>query len=264
MADSRDLVDRSSLKRSHRPALEQLMKLHTLGLSEQEAVEYTLMLSRDEELLRLQDSTGEHVDEGIFDIDENSRDQASSDQSFPVSSSLLQYSLPPIRTLISGSGTSSHGDIVPLVAPSNSNIKVQVSPRFIPEPMQAGGLPDSPPDSQSMILREGLSSSPPLPFSQSTLNSTPSRAITPPKQSYASAMGTSFGKPNAWSKPLPGTGLSASPPAQIRRPLPPSSRTHWEAEAERIRQVEDPELRFALEMSLAEARSRERDDAGAT
>lgn len=262
MADSRDPVDESSPKHSNRPALEQLMKLHTLGLSEQEAVEYTLMLSRDEELLRLQDSTGEHVDEGIFEIDENSEDQASSDQSFPSSSPLMQYSPPLLRALTSGSGSSSHRDLVPLVSP-NSNIKVQVSPRFIPEPMQAGGLPDSPPDSQSMILRKGPSSSPCLPFFQSTLSSVPSRVITPPKQGYATGM--SSGQPNAWSKPLPGTGSSASPPTQIRQSLPSSSRTHWEAEAERIRQVEDPELRFALEMSLAEAQSRERErDAGAT
>jgi hypothetical protein len=248
MADPKDLVDETSLKSSHQPALEQLMKLHTLGLSEQEAVEYALMLSRDEELVRLQDTIGEHVDEGIFVIDENSRDQASSDSSFMSSSSLRQYSPPPSCNFTSGSGTSSHGDLVPLVSPSNSNIKVQVSPRFIPEPMQAGGLPDSPPDLQSMILRQGPSPSPPLPFSQSTLSSTPSRVITgitPPKQGHTT--GTSSGKPNAWSKPLPGTGLSASPPAQI-------SRTDWEAEAERIRQVEDPELRFALEVSLAEAR----------
>jgi len=257
MADSRDLVGESSLKCSHQPALEQLMKLHTLGLSEQEAVEYTLMLSRDEELLRLQGSIGEHVDEGIFDIDENSRGQASSDQSSLSSSSLRQYSPPPLCTLTSGSGTSSHGDLVPLVSPSNSNIKVQVSPRFIPEPMQAGGLPDSPPDLQSMILRQDLSSSPPLPFSQSTLDSTPSRIITPPKQDHTT--GTTSGKPNAWSKPLPGTGLSARP-AQIIRPLLSSSRTHWEAEAERIRQVEDPELRFALEVSLVEAQSRREKD----
>jgi len=249
MADSRDPVNKSSLKCSHRPALEQLMKLHTLGLSEREAVEYTLMLSRDEELLKLQDSTGEHVDEGVFEIDENSGDQASSDQSFPSSSPLMQYSPPLLRALTSGSGSSSNGDLVPLVSPSNSNIKVQVSPRFIPEPMQAGGLPDSPPDLQSMVLRQGPSSSPPLPFSQSTLSSTPSRVTTPPKQGHTT--GTSSGKPNAWSKPLPGTGLSASRPAQF-------SRTHWEAEAERIRQVEDPELRFALEVSLAEAQSREK------
>jgi hypothetical protein len=251
MADPKDLVGETSLKSSHQPALEQLMKLHTLGLSEQEAVEYTLMLSRDEELLRLQDSIGEHVDEGIFVIDENSRDQASSDSSFTSSSSLRQYSPPPSCTFTSGSGTSSHGDLASLVSPSNSNIKVQVSPRFIPEPMQAGGLPDSPHILQSMILRQGPSSLPPLTFSQSTLSSTPSRVITPPKQGHTTE--TSSGKPNAWSKPLPGTGLPASRPAQVFR-------THWEAEAERIRQVEDLELRFALEASLAEARSRENEN----
>ena len=80
-------------------------------------------------------------------------------------------------------------------------------------------------------------------------------------------MDSSSGKPNAWSKPLPGTGLSvsASPPAQTGEPLPSARQTHWEADAERIRQIEDLELRFALEMSLAEARSREREkDPGGT
>jgi len=70
----------------------------------------------------------------------------------------------------------------------------------------------------------------------------------------------SSGKPNAWSKPLPGTGFSVSPPVPSRHPLP-----GWEAEVERIREVEDVELRFALELSLAEAQSREREkNAGGT
>jgi hypothetical protein len=198
------------------------------------------MLSRDEELLRLRSGTSEHADEGIFDTDESSRRQSRSDQSSSSSSSPRQYS-PPLRPSTSEPYTSSHGHLIPLASPSSSNIKVQVSPRFNPEPKQAGGLPGSPPDSQSI--------------SSSTLESTSPLVITPPKQAFT--MGTSSGKPNAWSKPLPGTGLSTLPSAQTGQPLPSPPRTHWEVEAERIRQVEDPELRFALEVSLAEAQSRE-------
>jgi len=197
------------------------MQLYTLGLSEQEAVEYTLMLSRDEELLRCQSSIGEHVDEGIFDTDESSRDQP----------------------------TSLHGHVVPMASPSNSNIKVQVSPRFKPEPKEAGGLVNGPLDPQSTLP------SPPPPFSQSILEQTSPRVITPSKQ--VCAVDSSYERPNAWSKPLPGTGLSALPPAQTGQPLPSALQTHWE----------DLELRFALEMSLAEARSRENEkekDTGGT
>jgi len=237
------------------------MQLYTLGLSEQEAVEYTLMLSRDEELLRLQSGTSERADEGIFDTDESSRGQSRSDQSSLSSSSPRQYS-PPLRPSTSEPYTSSHGHLVPLASPSSSNIKVQVSPRFNPEPKQAGGLPGSPPDSQSMPSQRGPSSSPPRPFSPSTLESTSPLVITPPKQVFT--MGTSSGKPNAWSKPLPGTGMSVLPSAQTKQPLPSSPRTHWEVEAERIRQVEDPELRFALEVSLAEAQSGGGRDVGGT
>jgi hypothetical protein len=209
------------------------MQLYTLGLSEQEAVEYTLMLSRDEELLRYQSGIGEHVDEGIFDTDESSRGQ-----------------------LTSGSYTSSHGHAVPMASPSNSNIKVQVSPRFKPEPKEAGGLVKGPPDPQSTLP------SPPPPFSQSIIEQTSPRVITPSNQVCAM---DSYERPNAWNKPLPGTGLSALPPAQTGQPLPYARQTNWEAEAERVRGVGDLELRFALEMSLAEARSPEKEkDTGGT
>jgi hypothetical protein len=220
------------------PEHEQLMQLYTLGLSEQEAVEYTLMLSRDEELLRLQSGIGEHVDEGIFDADESSRGQPTS----------VSY-------------TSSHRHVVPMASPSNSNIKVQVSPRFKPEPKEAGGLVSGPADLQPTPpqAQGGPSPSPPPPFSPSILEQTSLRVITPSTQ--VCAMDSSPGRPNAWSKPLRGTGLSALPPAQTGQPLPSARQTHWEAEAERIRRVEDLELRFAIEMSLAEA-GREKDAGG--
>jgi hypothetical protein len=216
------------------------------------------MLSRDEELLRRQSGTGEHVDEGIFEMDEISRSQPEAELSSVSSSSLWEYS-PPLRTSSFGSCTSSHGHIIPMASHSNSNIKVQVSPRFKPEAKEAGGLLGDPPEPQSKLPQGGLSASPSRPISQSTHRQTSPRVIT---SKEVCTMGTPSGKPNAWSKPLPSTGSSASPPAHASQLLPSSHRTHWEAKAERIRRVEDPELRFALEMSLAEAQSRERDAGG--
>lgn len=212
------------------------------------------MLSRDEELQKLQKSNNEHVhEEGIFDADESSNSQSGSDQSTLSSSSVRQYSPPPLRSSTSGSSTSSYGRIVPLVSPSSSNIKVQVSPRFYPEPMEAGGLFDSPSEPQS-IPHGNPSSFPSSSCSQSTHGSI--TLATPLKQNSAGT-GSPLGKPNAWIRPLPGTGL-VSPSVPTGNPLQFSVRRDWEVEAERYREVEDMELRFALELSLAEAQSCER------
>jgi hypothetical protein len=251
------------LKRSYGPEREQLMQLHNLGLTELEAVEYTLMLSRDEELQELQKSNNEHVhEEGIFDADESSNSQSGSDQSTLSSYSVRQYSPPPLRSSTSGSSSSSYGRVVPLVSPSSSNVKVQVSPRFYPEPMEAGGLfgsPTSPSESQS-IPQGNPSSFPSSSCSQST-HGPVTLLATPSKQSFAGT-GSPSGKPNAWNKPLPGTGLTASPSVRTGKPLQFLLRRDWEVEAERSREVEDMELRLALELSLVEAQSRERNDGG--
>src|SRR5712672_2476697 len=86
-------------RRSLGPEREQLMQLHALGISEREAVEYARMLSRDEELCRLESSgTGEHArEEGVFEVEESSGSQSGSDQSSLSSSSVRQYSPPPFR-----------------------------------------------------------------------------------------------------------------------------------------------------------------------
>lgn len=252
------------LKRSYGPEREQLMQLHNLGLTELEAVEYTLMLSRDEELQKLQKSNDEHVhEEGIFDADESSNSQSGSDQSTVSSYSVRQYSPPPLRSSTSGSSSSSYGRVVPLVSPSSSNVKVQVSPRFYPEPMEAGGLFGSPtsPSKPQPIPQGNPSSFPPSSYSQSIHGPITLLADGSSKQSFAGT-GSPSGKPNAWNKPLPGTGLTASPSVPTGKPLEFSLRRDWEVEAERSREVEDMELRLALELSLVEAQSRERNDGG--
>jgi WD40 repeat protein len=239
---------------SHRPPRvsdaehEQLLQLHSLGLSEREAVEYALMLSRDEELQRLQNRARDVDEEGVFDYsDESSSRQVGSDPSSPLSSSPTDYYSPPppLRPSTSGSSSSSHGRFVPLASPSTSNAKLQVLPRFHPEPMEAGGLVGSLSDSRS-VLPQGSSSSPcspPRSYSQPLLGQAPVRSTRSNETQIR--YGASFGKPNAWNKPLPGTGSTASTPTLIR--LPPSG-TNRE-------RVEDLELELALELSLAEAQN---------
>jgi hypothetical protein len=232
---------------------EQLMQLRILGLDEREAVEYALMLSRDEELQRLQSCARGHVHEGTFDSDKSSGRQAESDHSSPLSSSPTDYYSPPppLCPSTSGSSSSSHGCFVPLASPSTSNIEVQVLPRFHPEPKEAGGL-SSLSDSQSVLLQGGSSSSPSRSYSQPSLVQASLRT-TDSKQVHTRDGVSSLGRPNAWNKPLPGIG-SAAP---IGPSLTSTPRTNLEAKAERIRRVEDLELQFALELSLAEAESRE-------
>jgi len=186
------------------------------------------MLSRDEELQRMQ-RRAEHVEEeGVFEADEGSGRQSGSDPSSPLSWSPTDRHSPPLsRRSTSGTGSSSCRQLVPLASPLMSNVKVQVSPRFHPEPKKAGGLPDSPTKSGS-------------PGSTSSHHSSQSTKLGP-TSSRASSSKT--GSSNAWSNPLLG---GSGPPG-----------TNWEAETERISQVEDVELRFALQLSLAEAQSRE-------
>lgn len=198
------------------------------------------MLSRDEEIKR----RTEHVDEvEVIEADESSGRQSGSDSSFSLtSSSLERYSPPPLaRRSTSGTGSSSV-----LVPPPISNVKVQVSPRFHPEPMRAGGLLGSPSDSRS----PGTES-----FSRSKPGPTSSRAT--PKQASSTDSTTSPAKQNAWCNPLPGTGPSASPAGPSGLVTLSTPGTNWESEGEKISLVEDLELRFALELSLAEAQSRD-------
>ncbi|KAH9068100.1 hypothetical protein EDB83DRAFT_2379660 [Lactarius deliciosus] len=241
-AKSRLVEESHTSWRSVGPEREQLQKLQALGLSEREAVEYTLMLSRDEELQRVQ--RHKHVEEQeVFEPDESSGRQSGSDPSFPLSSSPLHRHSPLLPP-----SSSPHRLLMPLAPPPTSNVKVQVSPRFHPEPRKAGGLPGSPSDSRSprSVWSSQSRSRPTLgPTSSRATSSTQTSTSTPTKQ-------------NAWRKPLPGTGSSVSRtgPSSLVTPSTPGS--NWEGEAERIGRVEDLELRFALELSLAEAQSRER------
>ncbi|TFY66774.1 hypothetical protein EVG20_g4314 [Dentipellis fragilis] len=249
---------------------EQLSQLESLGLSEREAVEYVLMLSRDEEARRRHDTD----EDDIFEVDLDEREpNISSPKSSPHSAASLSPVLLPSAV---------HGRTYPRASPSSSNNKVQVSPRFLPEAMEAGGLSASPLNLDSSLVAARLGPTPvgvdEFPSVQEahdgTSSSVASGHVTPTWRSSTSV--GSAGSASAWNTPihsLPSSspisrslsGLSTA--LQDLRPLSQATpntqprqgqnNDQWDSEAAAIREIEDEELRFALELSLAEARSRE-------
>ena len=154
---------------------EQRERLEHLGLSEVEAVEYVLMLSRDEANANARAESGsgasdisethlEKEDEGIFEGDFDAEHNTDDDgydycPSFTHStvsdsrrSSTSSTSIPTAWSSMSSSSASlssrsSHSNLIrtitmprsiPRPIPSSSNEKIQVSPIFKAEPMEAG------------------------------------------------------------------------------------------------------------------------------
>ncbi|KAG1761301.1 hypothetical protein EDD22DRAFT_897373 [Suillus occidentalis] len=109
---------------------------HTIGRErEQQAVEYALMLSREEEEHHRVFHTGHTIDEGVFegDFDDETILSVASCSSTTHNSALpvsIQSSL--------GSLCDHHSRTYPRAARPLTNEKVQVSPVFVPEPMEAG------------------------------------------------------------------------------------------------------------------------------
>ena len=156
---------------------EQRERLEHLGLSEVEAVEYVLMLSRDEANVNVGAETGSgasdisetHLDQGVFegdfDAEHNTDDEDDDRPRFTHStvggsrrSSTSSTSLPTawsssnssLSSSASLSSRSSHSNLttvartiatrrsIPRPIPSSSNEKIQISPPFKAEPMEAG------------------------------------------------------------------------------------------------------------------------------
>lgn len=276
IAESTDDIDEESTehKRSLGRAREQASTLSTLGLSEREAVEYVLMLSRDEHfheeqagMESLSAAGGEpgpsfevETEEGVFDVDmdevssdgANSGRRAQGNVSAPSPPQVASSPSSPIRPVtrpIAGtpsSVTSSYGRQLPRAMPSWSNSKVQVSPRFQSEPMEAGGLSPTP-----MSLDGSLPSSPavpvPVPRAQDFPNmSAPGSAsstgiFTPTRLSSASSISGGAGRSvdvrNAWSTPLtsrtnsangtPGSSPAVSRTSSVAGSLPQQSGISW-------------------------------------
>jgi hypothetical protein len=120
----------SFVRRAYGNEQEQMNELNRLGLDEVEAVEYVLMLSRDEEEMRLRNRSGgspRHIEEeGVFEgeFDDISVSSSSLDRSYvSASSSRSDSSSPPSQRSFST---------------FNSSSKIQISPRSRPEPTEAG------------------------------------------------------------------------------------------------------------------------------
>ncbi|OBZ74905.1 hypothetical protein A0H81_05165 [Grifola frondosa] len=262
-----------------------------LGLSEAEAVEYVLMLSRDEEEERRQRVLISREDEGVFigDFDDVQTPVPVPDTFFGSESSSAVHSR--------GSSISSHspsnGSVFPdgrsfwRTLPSASNFKIQVSPRVRPEPMEAGFTP-SPINGSLSSSREVIHAPSTSDLEQfPAVSRTPSSASmsvpsTPGSSRVSSTHYSASGSPesfrSAWSTPLrssgvpsPSRGLEASFPSFLRNANPPGNASAEgpslvSAEftqgvgdtAVRTQDVnqEEEDLRFAIELSIAEARSR--------
>lgn len=287
IAESRKELDyeQSYVRRTFGRQREQQSTLEHLGLSEKEAVEYVLMLSRDEEEARRQSQlSAPQIEEGLLvgEFD----DIQTLDFDRPIAGPSRSTRTPPNSSL-NGVGSSSSRGLHPLVAIPTSNIKVQVSPRYRPETMEAGGISPltpshSTPGSVSSSLRanptEVLVVEDQAQFpSISSTPTTSASSSTPPRRSVSGSLDSSR---TAWSTPLRTTrsegpssprrnGSGASSPRAVQRGVTPGSsffssglttRTLSNASSTSAsRSVDDQEaedLRYAIELSLAEARSR--------
>lgn len=244
---------------------EQRSTLDTLGLSELEAVKYVLMISREEEEARQQRTV---VDEGVFEGD--------FDDLPGTSTTSRSRSTPstPLTPLHSSPNHHSNGHQYSRVLIPISNEKVQVSPRFIPEPMEAGTSisPLRPPSIGPSVQPSPMTT---RSTSSSSLDHFPSLSSSL-SSSSSSNRGTSgsLDRPrSAWSTPLksisPSPGPS-SPRSRVVTPVMARSRSSnvslLSADIARHRELSrvealdvqemDSDLKMAIELSLAEARSK--------
>ncbi|KAI0045180.1 hypothetical protein FA95DRAFT_1495865 [Auriscalpium vulgare] len=252
IAESRD-----DLKGKHRASRdhEQTTQLDSLGLTEQEAVEYALMLSRDEQAKR------RAAEESVFAAGFDDEGASSRHMTAPASPTL--HALTSSFPSIANSYTRSHLPILP----SPSNVKVQVSPRFYPEAMEAGDLPSSPLDLSPPIMS-------PEPAVAAASSSFTTRRVASGVYGRASSMSRAPApSKSAWNSPIRVKQPSPPPPTSgqgYRQRAPTSRPPPVTASDTRAREqgsgemgsVEDDDLRFALELSLAEARSKQDEEEG--
>lgn len=314
-------------KRSFGREQEHRAGLDNLGLSEAEAVEYVLMLSRDEAATNAAASSSSAVEEGIFEGDFDDDDDfasqteddapsrassrrpststsasvstasgVSASRTYSSSSSASSSSHLSVASHRSGLTTTTGGRLIPRVAPANpsSNEKIRVSPPFREEPLEAGPArapgDDSPAAGTRMHIAEhyfppiaSSAGTSPVPTGSAAVHAashavrrrgsrTPPGAVSPPGGSPQSV------RSSAWSvplKPAPGGSAGVSPVSSasaVRNVWTGPSRVSppvWTAQqqqsrggsgaiaisAEPLAEMDD-DLRFALELSLAEAKSR--------
>lgn len=216
------------------------------------------MLSRDEEERRRLEQLQNEFEVFGGEFDEDVQTPIMSPSSFldaPSASSTNRYGFPDRAQFM----------------PSPSMAKIQISPRQRPEPMEAGfaGSPLS--RSTSGSLSSSMSSSRGISRTSSQLpppddpQQFPSIGSTPTRRSISDSPGSYR---SAWSTPLRAThpevpssphgrGSVASSPGVPR--IPDVSLLSEKFTTAMATREEDEELKFVLELSLAEARSRGED-----
>ncbi|KAG2357475.1 WD40-repeat-containing domain protein [Suillus spraguei] len=237
---------------------EQRSTLNMLGLSESEAVEYVLMLSREEEEHHRSSNI---VDEGVFQADFEDETFLPTASSPSVMHGYANQSSP-------GAFYDHHSRTYPRAARSLTNEKVQVSPVFVPEPMEAGvtisplripkSLPGSSAGTRSLpeMARSTSSSTEHFPSISSSISSSTSSL-----EHIHSAWSTPLRSPppsHGASSPCVGTPILRTASASFSSA---SMENHGRDSEEELRapldlDEMDEELKFAIELSLAEARSR--------
>ncbi|KAG2078530.1 hypothetical protein BDR04DRAFT_998038 [Suillus decipiens] len=237
---------------------EQRSTLNMLGLSESEAVEYVLMLSREEE----EHHRAPHiVDEGVFEADFE-------DETFlPTASSpsiMYGYANQPSPSSI----YDHHSGTYPRAARLLTNEKVQVSPVFVPEPMEAGvtisplriptSLPGSSTGTRSLpeMARSTSSSIEHFPSISSSISSSTSSL-----EHIRSAWSTPLRSPppsHGASSPYVGAPILRTSSASFSSASMENHGRHSEEELRTPLNLDemDEDLKFVIELSLAEARSR--------
>ncbi|GLB44562.1 putative ubiquitin-interacting motif containing protein [Lyophyllum shimeji] len=243
--------------------------LERLGLSETEALEYVLMLSRDEALQResavLADQSGA-VDEGVFEGDFDFDDPSFTSDA-TASSSSTSLTLSRTSPTHSGFNTPRTGQPISRAASSTSNEKIQISPRLEPEPMEAGfETPASSPPQSPQSTDEAhfpairTASTPPVAGSSRSFARSASGNGSG-SASSSRAGGSVRGSPqsvksaSAWSVPLQIPAATRSTPSSVSASSSARSSSSYSF-ALQGEDAMDEELKFALELSLAEARSR--------
>ncbi|KAF7376465.1 hypothetical protein MSAN_00062100 [Mycena sanguinolenta] len=242
IVESRHLLEEESayVQRAYSREREQRARLETLGLDEVEAVEYILMLSREEALERERIAAAQAIDEGVFegdfddDITRPTQRPVSPTSSTSSSPLLSTPSSPPRMSTPSSaprpSGTDTRSGR-PIPRASSSNAKIQVSPPFRAEATKALFEPSPP--------RRDVP---------------PPATLFPPVSSSVSPRSSAAASPakSAWSSPLP-----RSPAASPGTSVASVGRVSRSISSSFASSDMDDDLRLAIELSLAEALSLE-------
>lgn len=260
-------AEKRGVMHAHRRQVEENDALAALGLDETEAVEYALMLSRDqEEERRLSEALTAAPFEDYQQVDEPGSPPYS-----PTSSALSRVSSP--STPVSASLPRSLSRPAPISFHSshyaNANpARVQVSPGLRPEPTEAGfsvtPLSGSPVELRSGVTTRASSNSPP------SLGAGVFPQISPKslakKQSFTSGSSSrdsrrSGATQSAWSRPMTPKAMPTRPGrSNLTSGRPPQAPRQQRANPPA--NVVDEDLEFAIRLSLAEAQSQEEWQAG--